>query len=1369
MKKIISVFMVFLIMSSTLLGGGVWIAPTASAQSPPHTIWGYVKSHNGTAVGAGLTVYLYNMDKSRLYSDTTDSNGIWLIDLDDYENGNSLEINVTDGLFYDEIVEAVAGSPGTQQAADLILNVAPTVSLVAPADGSSVPDDTPTLVWNSIDWDNDPVDTLTHTLYLDTVDTFDSGDLRVYSPGTSESYAIPTPLSLTTWYWKVNVDDSYVDDPVNSSVWEFTIDTAAVTNPYNKTTYNYTTGAGTDKWAYGFEVNSFGECSNVYPNTEFSASNYTQIESDDNNYLDSRDPGSGDEAALRFRVKVADTISDITLIAITYMGYGYTSDPIELYIWNYTSSEYEYLDESGGTSEFTLTGEVTSGFSNYFDGGENLTFLLFNTDTSEGFYTDYVSLDIYNWTNKGYSEIIWIDPPSGSSYIPGDVITLVTYVNDTLTGSPLPSCPVDWYYTYLTTPVYLGTTSTNLEGYATIDWDTTSLPTGVYYAKGNITDATPADNEAQAQISLSTSAFDITLRGRRYDDNGANWQNVRLSGSRTQIGSLARTYTISPNIDLPGVDDMNTNGRHCDFVFMTNTNTLNLLGGPDLFLAIGLWVDDTHIFAFGLAPEHRITLIPINVILDLNIWIASSTDTTETSLSQWTWNTGEMLYESVIILANNFAVYSTTYPASGSGNIVDFCTELLRMLKGFLDNLSVGLLSCLGCLESFASIVWGIIRGIIVDVVHTIYWMIKDLAEITGYLVDSSYYRSDTIAFMDKTAQSLPDILGPVNGSNGFNYILNNTLKVDSSEWQALADSLGNAISQLGPLFDFFSTYDIFEPFEDDALPESGPEPTIEQFWTQIFSLLANILDIFSISFESTLASAEFEETNQNAWGTIYWLFANVNYFKLFMDSSDYKDTVDWILNYAPTAIGPTDGSSHLTYMVKHISDVSDTGFSNQLWRFLASLMALQKEVPVAFPGDGAPSPNIVDHTTETINLFRNLIYLSNKLMYEIFDSGELDESELDTLFRQMWGIIYWLLKDVTSLVSGTDRAYVYNFTNTTADVLPDLLGPINGTKALTYFLNNTLKVDQETVTKPFVNDLLDSMVYSLHIIQWVLLNLGDSLPPTGPEPDMEDFTQLSLVPSVLDFVEILMDSILNNYPTELNETGRRIWGVSYWGSKNINQIAENINVTKVETLINDTVYYLPDILGNDTIGATYLLKEGRGNIDPRFSEQLFEVLPLFVQFLATPMRELPNAFPESGPYNQTALSTEKAKRLTSELALAEMFLTEVLSLSQPEKDIITERIWNIIFWAVPAIRDISNVTESGYVANLSNATTDYGSDIIGPLSGSSGITYLIRGYTSVPFSTGVELLRAIFDVLALTIRFVAELMRGLPNVLLWR
>ena len=117
MKKVMPILLVLVILLVPL--SGMWIGQIAAAQDPPHTMWGYVKSDNGTASVSDLTVHLYNTNKSRAYKDVTDINGIWLIDLDDYEDGNILEINSSS----EKIVEVVSKSPGTQQAKDLLLKI----------------------------------------------------------------------------------------------------------------------------------------------------------------------------------------------------------------------------------------------------------------------------------------------------------------------------------------------------------------------------------------------------------------------------------------------------------------------------------------------------------------------------------------------------------------------------------------------------------------------------------------------------------------------------------------------------------------------------------------------------------------------------------------------------------------------------------------------------------------------------------------------------------------------------------------------------------------------------------------------------------------------------------------------------------------------------------------------------------------------------------------------------------------------------------------------------------------------------------------------------------------------------------------------
>ncbi|OGF50226.1 MAG: hypothetical protein A2231_01750 [Candidatus Firestonebacteria bacterium RIFOXYA2_FULL_40_8] len=89
-------------------------------------------------------------------------------------------------------------------------NRPPTVPAVSTPVDLAVTSTVPVFIWaNSIDDDSD---TITYKLLIDTVNTFDSGNLRTYSgiaqgSGTT-SYTVSSALDYGTWYWKVLAYDS---------------------------------------------------------------------------------------------------------------------------------------------------------------------------------------------------------------------------------------------------------------------------------------------------------------------------------------------------------------------------------------------------------------------------------------------------------------------------------------------------------------------------------------------------------------------------------------------------------------------------------------------------------------------------------------------------------------------------------------------------------------------------------------------------------------------------------------------------------------------------------------------------------------------------------------------------------------------------------------------------------------------------------------------------------------------------------------------------------------------------------------------------------------------------------------------------------
>ena len=170
----------------------------------------------------------------------------------------------------------------------------------------------------------------------------------------------------------------------------------------NWTRYDFDVGAGTDKWAYGKQIGENPTASE--PSEEFSQSDYEKIRVDDNIRKESTTDTDGKYAAHRFNFSIDDNEKEfITKINVTWNGKGWHdtagNNGTDLYIYNFTSAAYEQLASTTEGTEQTLTGEKTSGISNYISSSGNVTILAKqkSPQTSEPdryshIETDYVKL-----------------------------------------------------------------------------------------------------------------------------------------------------------------------------------------------------------------------------------------------------------------------------------------------------------------------------------------------------------------------------------------------------------------------------------------------------------------------------------------------------------------------------------------------------------------------------------------------------------------------------------------------------------------------------------------------------------------------------------------------------------------------------------------------------------------------------------------------------------------------------------------------------------------------------------------------------------------------------------------------------------------
>lgn len=142
--------------------------------------------------------------------------------------------------------------------------------------------------------------------------------------------------------------------------------------------YDFKTGTGTNKWAYGKQVSQNPPPStNNNPNSVFTTAQYTNISADDQTFQN--DTADRDyHAAHRFNFSISENPSSIIKINVTWNGIGTRSNNnhgATLYIWNFSSAEYEQLGSTTLDTEVTLTGEKTEP-SNYISSSGNVTVLV---------------------------------------------------------------------------------------------------------------------------------------------------------------------------------------------------------------------------------------------------------------------------------------------------------------------------------------------------------------------------------------------------------------------------------------------------------------------------------------------------------------------------------------------------------------------------------------------------------------------------------------------------------------------------------------------------------------------------------------------------------------------------------------------------------------------------------------------------------------------------------------------------------------------------------------------------------------------------------------------------------------------------------
>ncbi len=176
------------------------------------------------------------------------------------------------------------------------------------------------------------------------------------------------------------------------------------------TTYDFDSRTpGVNIFAYDglLDENLIPPTSATIPSTEHSASEYSDIQFEDEIYDYYNVTQNGRHGVQRYVFEIDEDKSDVSKIDIYWRGASSNShspreDGVELYIWNYVASSYESIANSGDVdSVISLTSSISNNIANYIGGASDntITFFLTTNDKRTGnqnneLWVDYVKLDI---------------------------------------------------------------------------------------------------------------------------------------------------------------------------------------------------------------------------------------------------------------------------------------------------------------------------------------------------------------------------------------------------------------------------------------------------------------------------------------------------------------------------------------------------------------------------------------------------------------------------------------------------------------------------------------------------------------------------------------------------------------------------------------------------------------------------------------------------------------------------------------------------------------------------------------------------------------------------------------------------------------
>ena len=248
----------------------------------------------------------------------------------------------------------------------------PSVSILSPQGGDLWISGNPqTINWSATDTDNAPL--LYISLYYST-DDGNTWNLIADWPDTG-SYVWDVPAEISS---QARIKIVATSEDLDSS--EAVSDSFTITNG-TQTVYDFSSGAGTDKFVYGWQTSAWASIdgnnspvSSQISQTDYgrlATSNATGGDSDANRYI-APTPSGGFETTHVFEFQIAEEISTIGEIAVHWEGYADRCTQAELYVWDFVSQQWgdgtgllgqnRYLDSWAGNQDGYLDGTIREEF-----------------------------------------------------------------------------------------------------------------------------------------------------------------------------------------------------------------------------------------------------------------------------------------------------------------------------------------------------------------------------------------------------------------------------------------------------------------------------------------------------------------------------------------------------------------------------------------------------------------------------------------------------------------------------------------------------------------------------------------------------------------------------------------------------------------------------------------------------------------------------------------------------------------------------------------------------------------------------------------------------------------------------------------------